>query len=856
MFATWGRFVIRFRWVIVLVWIAGVVVGVRALPSLGSVTQTNNAGFLSATAPSQHATALAAPLQGNRGGATATIVAARATGPLTAADETAVDRVERAAATVSGVTGVRDQGLSADGQARRALVTTADSTTGHEKSTVDAIRARFGTVSAPAGLSLHLTGPLAQTADAQAASSNTGSNIRKFTLLFVIVLLFLVYRSLLAPVLTLLPAVAALALAGPLIAKAAQAGMPVSPATQQLLVVLLLGAGTDYGLFLVFRMREEIRGGREPRDALVTAVSRVGESITFSGLTVIAALCCLLLASFGLYRGLGPALAIGIGVLLLAALTLLPASLAIAGRAVFWPSRPAAGQATVGGWGRIAERVVRRPVPVLLAGVLVLGGLAAGMVGFAVGGFTSGVSTAGSDSAAGTATLTAHFPAATTSPETLLLRFATPVWQHPTTITEATRQLGGSPGIHAVTGPLDATGTPIQASRWADLHTLLGPPQSLPATLPAGSHVSAADYRAYRASSGFVSPDGRTVLFDAVPSAGPVGGDAARNAIPALRATLTAVADRVGASDSGVAGQDAAANDIATASTHDLTGIVPVVLAAIAILLAVLLRSLIAPLYLIVTVGLSYVAALGFANILFTHVGGDDGLNFIIPILLFIFAMALGEDYNILLMSRVREEASRSTLRAALSGAIGRTGSTITAAGLILAGTFAVLAIAGNNDQARQLGFTIAFAVILDTFFVRTLLVPSIAVLLGRGNWWPSAMSRPARGQRWALAEATLTLLADHLDRAGTPASTPRLVAAAARLAPADGTDEQRARTAAHTVLRPLAHRATPKAPITGQPAVADVHELLAPLVAALAADLNDPRPPGTVEPRHDDGHH
>jgi putative drug exporter of the RND superfamily len=159
------------------------------------------------------------------------------------------------------------------------------------------------------------------------------------------------------------------------------------------------------------------------------------------------------------------------------------------------------------------------------------------------------------------------------------------------------------------------------------------------------------------------------------------------------------------------------------------------------VLLAALLRSLIAPIYLIATVGLSYLAALGSATLVFVHFGGDRGLNFVIPILLFIFAMALGEDYNILLMTRLREEAQAHPLRDALVRAVGHTSGTITSAGLILAGTFAVLAIAGNSDQSRQLGFTIAFAVLLDTFFVRTLFVPSIAILLGRWNWWPSALS-------------------------------------------------------------------------------------------------------------------
>ncbi|MEO3857966.1 MMPL family transporter [Acrocarpospora sp. B8E8] len=276
----------------------------------------------------------------------------------------------------------------------------------------------------------------------------------------------------------------------------------------------------------------------------------------------------------------------------------------------------------------------------------------------------------------------------------------------------------------------------------AGLHSSLGSA----ATPPAG--VSPSLYRTYRASTQFISPDGRTVRFDAVPAAGPAGSRAAIDAIPALRTAVTEVATGVAATGSGVAGLDATAYDIYTASTSDLARLVPIVLLVIALLLAVLLRSLIAPLYLIVTVGLSYLAALGFATIVFVHYGDGEGLNFIIPILLFIFAMALGEDYNILLMARVREEAHTHPLREALTRAIGRTGGTITAAGLILAGTFAVLAIAGNNTQARQLSFTIAFAVILDTFFVRTLLVPADAVLLGRYNWWPSALSRIPAGHR------------------------------------------------------------------------------------------------------------
>ena len=742
MFEALARFDIRFRWFIVAVWIVGTIAAARVLPSLASVTQSNNAVFLPASAPSQRAATLAAPFHTANGAATAVIVASRSGAPLTGADDAAVQRVEQAVGHLPGVLSVHDQGLSADGEARKALVVTSSNAgSSGDPALVHRIRAAFAAAGTPAGLALNLTGPLAQTTDAAASASQTGTNIRLFSVLFVVVLLFVVYRAFLAPLVTLLPALLSLLLAGPLIAKASQSGLPISPATQTLLPVLLLGAGTDYGLFLVYRVREEIRRGATPRDALVFAMGRVGLSITFSAVTVIAALACMAVASFALYRGLGPSLALGVTVMLGAALTLLPALLAIFGRALFWPSRPAAGQPTTGAWGRVATRVVRRPLVVLPAGVLVFGALSAGLIGFQTGGFASSAPS-GTDSAAGTAAIAAHFPPANANPETLLLRFATPVWEHAGSLSQAQAGLASAPDLRAVSGPLDPNGTPLAAEQLVSLHDQLGPAASLAARPPATVRLSPSTYQAYRATAQFISADGRTVQFFAISAAGPAGSQAAINSIPAVRSTLAALARGVGARDSGVVGLDAVAYDIGSTSTSDLLAIAPVVVAVLLVLLAVLLRSLIAPIYLIATVGLSYLAALGAATLVFVRLGGDGSLNFVIPILLFTFAMALGEDYNILLMTRVREEAHRHALRDALVRAVGHTGGTITSAGVILAGTFAVLGIVGNQEQARQLGFTIAFAVLLDTFFVRTLLVPSIATVLDRWNWWPSALSR------------------------------------------------------------------------------------------------------------------
>jgi RND superfamily putative drug exporter len=705
MFKSIARFDVRFRWLIIAVWIAGVIAGVRLLPSLSSVTQSNNAQFLSSTSPSVQAGHLAVPFQGMNPSGTAVIVASRASGPLTAADGAAIGRVEQAARRIPGVTLIRDEGTSKDGMAAEALVTVTASVSNSNtasRNVVDGIRAVFSQVGAPVGLSFHLTGQLAVSVDA--SNTHVGSIVR-YTVIFVIVLLFVVYRAVLAPLVTLIPAALSVLLSGPLIAQAAKAGVPVSPTSQQLLIVLLLGAGTDYGLFLVFRMREEIRMGAPPREALVTALGRVGQAITYSGLTVAAALLTLLVAPFGVYRGLGPALAIGIGVMLAAALTLTPALLAIFGRAAFWPAHPKPGPQREMLWGRVAERVVRRPAVTLTAGVVLFGALAAGLTGYRTGGLTSSAPAA-SDSAEGSAVLAAHFPKATVGSDQLLLRYAFPVWNHPAVLTQAQRQLAGDSVFQSVTGPPSASRGPATAQ--------------------------------------FISPDGRTVQYYAVLRAGPVGSTSAAGAIPQARAALAAVAQATGAQAYGVAGQDASDYDIQSASNTSLELVVPAVLVIILILLGLLLRSLVAPWYLAVTVVLSYLASLGFAMIVFVHLGGNSGLIFVLPLLMFVFSMALGEDYNILVMSRIREEAIRqASFRGALTHAIGITGGTVTSAGTILAGTFAVLGLAGGNSQAQQLGFSIAFGVILDTFFVRTLLVPSIAMLLGRWNWWPATLVPP-----------------------------------------------------------------------------------------------------------------
>ena len=329
----------------------------------------------------------------------------------------------------------------------------------------------------------------------------------------------------------------------------------------------------------------------------------------------------------------------------------------------------------------------------------------------------------------------------------MIYRFDTPVWQNPAPLAAAAGKLQATGKFTQIAGPLNPGGASLTPAQFTALHSRLGPAKLLPPTPPAGSTVPPGAYAAYRSTANFVSPDGRTVLYETGLKAGDPGTTEAMNATPSLRAATTGVGKSIGASDSALGGEAPALYDISSISNSDLKRIIPFAIIAIGILLALVLRSLVAPLYLIVSVGISYLAALGLSVLIFVKIGNSGGLVFFMPFLMFIFLLALGEDYNILMMTRIREEARRLPLREAVTRALSATGSTITSAGLVLAGTFIVLTVVAGSgsggEQIRDIGLGLALGILMDTFLVRTLLVPSTVVLLGRWNWWPSRMSRP-----------------------------------------------------------------------------------------------------------------
>jgi RND superfamily putative drug exporter len=737
---------------VLVAWIAGAATTATLLPSLGSQVNNDNSAFLPARSPSIVAQDMLTPILGKENFTNQLeIVADRRDGELTTADQAAIAAVASRASRVPHVIQVVQVATSPDEKASVLAVRVSIDNFAPSEATslVDRLTRAADGVRAPAGLHFYVAGPLATDVANNKKSQTTASNLSFISVLFILVLLFFIFRSLIAPFVTILPAVLVLVVAGGIVGGLGEAGLKVSQFTQLLMIVLLLGAGTDYALFLVFRVREELWNGREPKEAVAVALSRVGESISASAGTVIIALLTLTLASFGIYRDLGIPLAIAVSIMLLAGLTLLPALLAVLGRAVFWPFKVRPGDTRATLWGRAAARLVQRPVLTLTVGVLIFGALAAAVAGYRPGGFGGAVTApAGSAAAQGNAVLSRHFPHTASQPTDVVLVLSHPVWQDPQAVLRAQHVLAASPRLDGVQGPLDPTGVSISPGDFAVLHAKLGIARLLSPIEPAALQETVPPplYDIYRASAQFVSPDGKTVVFSVSLTAGDPGTTAVLHEVPQLRALASHAAQAAGARKVGLAGEAPGFYDVSTTSTRDLTHIVPIAALAIALLLALVLRSLVAPLYLIASVVLSYLAALGLAVVVFIYWRGNGGLTFLLPFLMFVFLLALGEDYNILVMTRIREEAHDLPLTDAVVRAVGATGPTITSAGLVLAGSFAILAISGGSGpssaQVQAIGFGLAAGILMDTFLVRTVLVPATVSILGRFNWWPSKLSQ------------------------------------------------------------------------------------------------------------------
>jgi RND superfamily putative drug exporter len=530
------------------------------------------------------------------------------------------------------------------------------------------------------GVSVHVTGPGGGAADQSAAFSGIDGALLIAALLVVIVMLLLTYRS---PVLWLLPVItvgAALqASQGVIYLLAKYAGLTVNGQSAGILTVLVFGAGTDYALLLVARYREELRRHEDRHEAMSVALHRAGPAIWASAATVVIGMLCLCFADLNSTAGLGPVAAVGIAIGLLAMVTLLPALLVICGRWVFWPVKPVLGSAdhtSSGIWARIGRLVARVPRATWTVTALVLVVLALGTSMLKADGLTNAQSYTGKpDSIVGEEIVAKHFPGGGGEPIQVVSNAGS--------AGQVRAVLTGVPGIATVKDPVVRAGHAYLEATTAD------------------------------------APD----------------SDAAT-------ATLLRVRDAVHAvpgADALAGGSSALRYDIEQANRHDSGLIIPIVLIVVFLILAGLLRSLLAPVLLIGTVVLSYFATLGISAFFFKNVLGFDGADASFPLFVFVFLVALGIDYNIFLMTRIHEEAKKQGTRKGALTALSATGGVITSAGLVLAGTFAVLATLPLTAFA-ELGFAVAVGVLIDTIIVRAVLVTALTLDFGRWIWWPGKL--------------------------------------------------------------------------------------------------------------------
>ncbi len=534
------------------------------------------------------------------------------------------------------------------------------------------------------GLTVHVTGPAGTAADSSAAFEGIDSSLLLGTIAVVVVILLITYRS---PLLWLLPVVssgiALIAAQAVIYLLAKHADLVVNAQSSGILTVLVFGAGTDYALLLIARYREELRRHEDRHEAMAEALHRSGPAIIASAATVVLGMLCLFFAETNSTKGLGPVAAIGIAVGLAVMLTLLPVLLTICGRWIFWPLRPKVGSAeptATGLWARVGDRIARRPRGVWIVTALVLAVATIGIVQLDATGLTNKESFRNTqDSIVGEEALTRHGAGAAGSPVVVISSAGAAA---------ATRAaFAGVPGIDPA-----SVSEPAVKGDYAYL---------------TGDLVDQADSQA-----AYDTVDRVRAAVHAVPgAAAKVGGTTAVNL------------------------------DVQRAAKHDRNLIIPIVLAVVLLILILLLRSVLAPVILIATVVLSFGAALGVSALVFRHVFGFGGADSSLPLFVFVFLVALGIDYNIFLMTRVREEAVKhGTRRAALVG-LSATGGVITSAGLVLAGTFAVLATLPLTAFA-EIGFAVAFGVLLDTIIVRSVLVTALNLDIGERMWWPSALGR------------------------------------------------------------------------------------------------------------------
>jgi RND superfamily putative drug exporter len=688
----------RTRWVVIGAWMLLALALSPFQPRLQDAASNENEAFLSGSAESTRVNDLIDERFELGREVTAIVVYTRPGAPLTEDDYGQIDEEMRAlcdrraipdlksVVTPRGVAcGNLEESLapetppsqvSEDGSTALVTVATSNEDTSVVVENVLALRERLPGPEAD-GLQSRVTGEAGFTADASEAYEGIDQTLLAITLVLVLALLLATYRSPIVAMVPVLVVALAYLIAAGLVYGLLEAGaFDVTGQATAILIVLMFGAGTDYCLLLVSRYREEYRATGDASGAMMRAAERSGGAILSAGATVVAAMLVLSLADYRATQSMGPVLALGVAVMVVAGLTLLPALLSALGHRAFWPAAPRTAQPERAGvWDRIVALVRGRPGTVTAVLLVLLG---AGALGNLQG--------------RGSLDFTESFR---DPPESVL----------------------GLDVIRDDFGPGRAA--PMQLV----VDTDRAP--AVTAAFDATASVETATMVSY-------STDEQLILVDLELARDPFS-EAAADAVPALREVGR---DAAGGGTALLGGLTAETYDSREAQAADAALIAPLTLAVILLIVMALVRAVVAPLYLVGTVVLSFAFALGASSLIFTHLLGQPDSDPGLPLFAFIFLVALGVDYNIFLISRIQEERAGRDTPAAVEAGLRHTGGVITSAGLILAGTFAVL-MALPVESLFQAGFTIALGILVDTFAIRVFLVPSLAVLLGERNWWP-----------------------------------------------------------------------------------------------------------------------
>jgi RND superfamily putative drug exporter len=855
MFNWLGSFAVRYRVPIIVVWVLAAVVITVASPGIEKVASSDSADFLPDDAPFHEAERIVREAFPDRTSRSSAVVVMDAGDGGSLFDETnwqyveaftqwangpeAPDNIVSVISPASGSSIVADLLVADDEQVAMLLV--RFNTSQSDERTIEALDELHTHLAdtRPAEMATYITGEAAIIGGYVEATQTSVDRTLWITLVLVITMLLIVYRSPVSPLVPLLSVTVVYFISQDIIGWLGESVWTISSFTNMFLIVVLFGAGTDYCLFLISRFREEL-GHAEPRTATRHTVDRVGETITSSAGTVIVGFVAMSFAEMGLFNTSGPSLAIGVLVMLAAGLTLTPALLSLLGERAFWPLkvRRNDGEAASpvhehGLYAWISIKVSERPVAAVVLIVLVLSPFVVYGIGQPLTYDMLEDMPDDYDARQGFYVLDEHIGGGQMQPLTVAITdlgqldvealneigaltadllavpgvadvrsLTRPVGESDSLLADVLRvdrqlalaadmldmfggegeeavsplemvqmasqtlpavtayfdglaaaypQITDDPDLAAVRELLDvqalgaslAGGTLQEDLEDAQDHltalaetfaTMDSPAYYLPSELPEALTAQIAggeEDPVGMLQSLYLSSDGSAARFDVVLENNPYS-DGAMDSVLAIRDLLEA------RGNGAVSGTSSIITDMRDTMNRDMVRSFALVLLGVFVVLLFLLRALVSPVYLILTILFSYGATFGVTRLLFEAILGVEGLSWFVPFFMFVLLVALGMDYNIFLMGRVKEEVSKHGIREGVHRAVAATGSIITSAGVIMAGTFAAM-MSADIQGLVQIGFAVAFGVLLDTFVIRTALVPAITVILGRWSWWPGA---------------------------------------------------------------------------------------------------------------------